>query len=166
MTSTNCVLKSQKMNWCKLFMSWNIFVSHHCVTLGVYVLRHCYNIPSICLMKWPSGCPNAISWLTMLPNSILSCKRISIGQKPSPLNWAHVVLSYSIQSKIHHMWIIIEQSLSRKRVCTNIFAWSSCQFWLFSCPFCRGHSIRSSDNDSTGFWPPGSLHTLGAVGHI
>ena len=22
--------------------------------------------------------------------------------------------------------------------------------------------IRSSDNDSTGFWPPGSLHTLGA----
>ena len=28
------------------------------------------------------------------------------------------------------------------------------------------HSIRSSDNDSTGFWPPGSLHTLGADGHI
>ena len=26
--------------------------------------------------------------------------------------------------------------------------------------------IRSSDNDSTGFWPPGSLHTLGADGHI
>ena len=25
-------------------------------------------------------------------------------------------------------------------------------------------SIRSSDNDSTGFWPPGSLHTLGADG--
>ena len=25
---------------------------------------------------------------------------------------------------------------------------------------------RSSDNDSTGFWPPGSLHTLGADGHI
>ena len=24
--------------------------------------------------------------------------------------------------------------------------------------------IRSSDNDSTGFWPPGSLHTLGADG--
>ena len=22
------------------------------------------------------------------------------------------------------------------------------------------------DNDSTGFWPPGSLHTLGADGHI
>ena len=27
-------------------------------------------------------------------------------------------------------------------------------------------TIRSSDNDSTGFWPPGSLHTLGADGHI
>ena len=27
-------------------------------------------------------------------------------------------------------------------------------------------SIRSSDNDSTGFWPPGSLHTLGADGQI
>ena len=27
-------------------------------------------------------------------------------------------------------------------------------------------SIRSSDNDSTRFWPPGSLHTLGADGHI
>ena len=27
-------------------------------------------------------------------------------------------------------------------------------------------SIRSSDNDSTGFWPPGSLHTLGADGYI
>ena len=27
-------------------------------------------------------------------------------------------------------------------------------------------AIRSSDNDSTGFWPPGSLHTLGADGHI
>ena len=26
--------------------------------------------------------------------------------------------------------------------------------------------IRSSDNDSTGFWPPGLLHTLGADGHI
>ena len=26
--------------------------------------------------------------------------------------------------------------------------------------------IRSSDNDSTGFWPPGSLHTLGADGCI
>ena len=26
--------------------------------------------------------------------------------------------------------------------------------------------IRSSDNDSTGFGPPGSLHTLGADGHI
>ena len=26
--------------------------------------------------------------------------------------------------------------------------------------------IRSSDNDSTGFWPPGSLHTLGADGHF
>ena len=26
--------------------------------------------------------------------------------------------------------------------------------------------IRSSDNDSTGLWPPGSLHTLGADGHI
>ena len=28
------------------------------------------------------------------------------------------------------------------------------------------HAIRSSDNDSTGFWPPGLLHTLGADGHI
>ena len=26
--------------------------------------------------------------------------------------------------------------------------------------------IRSSDNDNTGFWPPGSLHTLGTDGHI
>ena len=26
--------------------------------------------------------------------------------------------------------------------------------------------IWSSDNDSAGFWPPGSLHTLGADGHI
>ena len=26
--------------------------------------------------------------------------------------------------------------------------------------------IRSNDNDSTGFWPPGSLHTLGADGQI
>ena len=25
---------------------------------------------------------------------------------------------------------------------------------------------RSCDNYSTGFWPPGSLHTLGADGHI
>ena len=31
--------------------------------------------------------------------------------------------------------------------------------------FCHA-AIRSSDNDSTGFWPPGSLHTLGADGHI
>ena len=27
-------------------------------------------------------------------------------------------------------------------------------------------SIRSSDNDSNGFWQPGSLHTLAADGHI
>ena len=26
--------------------------------------------------------------------------------------------------------------------------------------------IRSSDNDSSSFWPPGSLRTLGADGHI
>ena len=26
--------------------------------------------------------------------------------------------------------------------------------------------IRSSDNDNIGFWPPGSLHTLGADGYI
>ena len=26
--------------------------------------------------------------------------------------------------------------------------------------------IRSSDNDSTCFWPLGSMHTLGADGHI
>ena len=26
--------------------------------------------------------------------------------------------------------------------------------------------IRSSDNDRTGLWPPGSLHTLGVDGHI
>ena len=26
--------------------------------------------------------------------------------------------------------------------------------------------IRSSDNDSTGFWPPGWLHTLVADGYI
>ena len=26
--------------------------------------------------------------------------------------------------------------------------------------------IRFSDNDSTSLWPPGSLHTLGADGHI
>ena len=28
------------------------------------------------------------------------------------------------------------------------------------------YRIRSNDNDSTGFWPPGLLHTLGADGHI
>ena len=28
------------------------------------------------------------------------------------------------------------------------------------------HQIRSIDNDSTGLWPPGSLHTMGADGHI
>ena len=26
--------------------------------------------------------------------------------------------------------------------------------------------IGSRDNDSTRYWPPGSLHTLGAGGHI
>ena len=30
----------------------------------------------------------------------------------------------------------------------------------------RRASRRSSDNDSTGFWPPGSLQTMGADGHI
>ena len=30
----------------------------------------------------------------------------------------------------------------------------------------NGESIRSSDYDSTSFWPPGSLHALGADGHI
>ena len=30
----------------------------------------------------------------------------------------------------------------------------------------KSQIIRSSDNDSTGLWPPGSLHTLGADGHI
>ena len=35
-----------------------------------------------------------------------------------------------------------------------------------SLKFVPRSSIRSSDNDSTGFWPPGSLHMLGADGHI
>ena len=26
--------------------------------------------------------------------------------------------------------------------------------------------LRYSDDDNTGFWPPGSLHTLSADGHI
>ena len=30
----------------------------------------------------------------------------------------------------------------------------------------HGDGIRSSDNNSTGLRPPGSLHTLGADGHI
>ena len=32
--------------------------------------------------------------------------------------------------------------------------------------WCVSLTIRSSDNDTTGFWPPGSLHALGADGHI
>ena len=34
------------------------------------------------------------------------------------------------------------------------------------CKTMKSPQIRSSDNDSTSFWPPGSLHTLGADGHI
>ena len=39
--------------------------------------------------------------------------------------------------------------------------------------FCERYALfnyelhtRSSDNDSSGFWTPGSLQTLGADGHI
>ena len=49
---------------------------------------------------------------------------------------------------------IAEQSKERDEVGDEV------QMWLYT------HSIRSSDNDSTGFCPPGSLHTLGADGHI
>ena len=40
--------------------------------------------------------------------------------------------------------------------------------WIYSSVLEGGvpTSIRSSDNDSTSFWPPGSLHTRGADGHI
>ena len=37
---------------------------------------------------------------------------------------------------------------------------------VISLKFVPKGPIRSSDNDSTDFWPPGSLHTLGADGHI
>ena len=40
----------------------------------------------------------------------------------------------------------------------KIIVLSQVVYWL--------QPIRSSDNDSTGFWAPGSLHTLGADGHI
>ena len=46
--------------------------------------------------------------------------------------------------------LVIELSQSSKK-------WSMCQ---------KTQTIQSSDNDSTGFWPPGSLHTLCADGHI
>ena len=29
-----------------------------------------------------------------------------------------------------------------------------------------GVPVRSNGNDNTGFWSPGSLHTMGANGHI
>ena len=38
--------------------------------------------------------------------------------------------------------------------------------YLVDCKWLYFDSIGSSDNDSTGLWPPGSLHTLGADGHI
>ena len=41
-----------------------------------------------------------------------------------------------------------------------------CILIKISLKFVSGCPIRSSDNDSTGLWPPGSLHTLGADGHI
>ena len=40
-------------------------------------------------------------------------------------------------------------------VCINVGMYYEARVW-----------IQSSDNDSAGFWPPGSLHTLGADGHI
>ena len=37
----------------------------------------------------------------------------------------------------------------------KVIRWIIC-FW----------KVQWQDNDCTGFWPPGSLHTLGADGHI
>ena len=47
------------------------------------------------------------------------------------------------------------------------WAWLWVTTWISNCINVKQWDIiRSSDNDSTGFWPPGSLHTLGADGHI
>ena len=43
-------------------------------------------------------------------------------------------------------------------VCFSIYSQDMTKFGSFW--------MRPNDNDSTGLWPPGSLHTLGADGHI
>ena len=49
----------------------------------------------------------------------------------------------------------------------KVFSYSGAYIWNFILSHIETDcAIRSSDNDSTGLWPPGSLHTLGADGHI
>ena len=48
----------------------------------------------------------------------------------------------------------------------SYFRIRGCRNWCQLLVGTNMSTIRSSDNDSTGFWPPGSLHTLGADGHI
>ena len=67
--------------------------------------------------------------------------------------------------------IFIRSGLTRLTIFQTLIITSSgnCQRLLHGFHYMRKdpqYEIRSSDNDSTGFWPPGSLHTLGADGHI
>ena len=81
---------------------------------------------------------------------------------------------YHVHSTLSHLSIIantLGPRRNRRHLADDIF---KCIFlngnvWILiknSLKFVPKGPIRSSDNDSTGFWPPGSLHTMGADGHI
>ena len=82
-----------------------------------------------------------------------------------PPNITHIMAgSHQLQSlKLTETWIYIYIYNLNSQKITPLY----CPHMWVMCP---GEGvlppIRSSDNDSTGFWSPDSLHTLGADGHI
>ena len=78
------------------------------------------------------------------------------------VTWPHCYCVWHIPTTT--TWILAKQSLSERLWSVNVNI-LSCSHGPIS-QTVDELIIRSSDNDSTGLWPPGSLHTLGADGHI
>ena len=92
-------------------------------------------------------CATRPQWVNLFPATVtIPSEWIpQLTQIPeTPITEAHITIAFYWVAKV------TQGSASQKILCNGQ-------------PY---HWIRSSDNDSTGFWPPGSMHILGADGYI
>ena len=95
-------------------------------------------------------------------STILSCPYVCNSKYLPKSSNRHHTISVCLLELFRLSWyrIFIEHNEATKLNSQNNCRFMVCALGVFTV------IIRSSDNDSTGFWPPGSLHTLSADWHI